>query len=497
MEENHSFDNYFGTFPSLDSSCGASHATPCGINPAACLPDPATGGCDTPFHLAPGSPYPNGYVHDLPHNITAARADIDQGKMDQFVAQEQRSCKCPTHESMGWFDASDIPIFWRYAENYTLLDNLFEPNISWSYPSHLMMVSDWSAVCTSDVDPLSCTGAASPNSLLAAATWPANSIPWTDLTWLLHTYGVNWSYYVADGTEPDCDPAGCTAGIAAGTPSIWNPLPWFVDVQKDGELGNIKDITNFFSDVSSGNLPAVSWIVPNKNESGHPNTSTNAGSEAYVVSLVNAIESSSAWDSTAILLAWDDWGGEYDNVVPPTVDKLGFGLRVPTILISPYARKGFIDGQVMSFDAYNKFIEDNFLGGHRLDPNTDGRPDSRTTVREADPILGNLMNEFDFTQQPSALLFPTLRMPAAVTPGTTVGATGANFQPGDTVSIMLNCDAPDCAAGVTGASVTAAADGTFSVNFTVPAALPAGKEFVSAEGTAPLTYFAITTTTVK
>ena len=106
------------------------------------------------------------------------------------------------------------------------------------------------------------------------------------------------------------------------------------------------------------------------------------------------------WDSTAIFLAWDDWGGFYDNVVPPAVDADGYGLRVPALVISPYARKGYIDHQTLSFDAYLKFIEDVFLNGQRIDPANDGRPDSRPTVREDIPALGDLTQDFDFTQQP-------------------------------------------------------------------------------------------------
>jgi phospholipase C len=109
---------------------------------------------------------------------------------------------------------------------------------------------------------------------------------------------------------------------------------------------------------------------------------------------------SPAWGSTAIFLTWDDWGGFYDHVVPPTVDVNGYGLRVPAIVISPYAKRGYIDHQTLSFDAYLKFIEDDFLSGQRLDPSTDGRPDGRPTVREDVPILGDLTTDFDFTQPP-------------------------------------------------------------------------------------------------
>ena len=83
------------------------------------------------------------------------------------------------------------------------------------------------------------------------------------------------------------------------------------------------------------------------------------------------------WRSTAIFLAWDDWGGFYDHVPPPRVDRNGFGLRVPALVISPYARRGFIDHQYGSLDAITRFIENDFLGGARLDPATDGRPDPR------------------------------------------------------------------------------------------------------------------------
>jgi phospholipase C len=110
------------------------------------------------------------------------------------------------------------------------------------------------------------------------------------------------------------------------------------------------------------------------------------------------------WNQTAVFLTWDDWGGFYDHVVPPKVDVNGYGIRVPGLLISPWARAGLIDGQTLSFDAYLKLIEDLYLGGQRLDPMTDGRPDSRPTVREDVGILGNLLKEFDFTQQP----LPTL-----------------------------------------------------------------------------------------
>ncbi len=117
---------------------------------------------------------------------------------------------------------------------------------------------------------------------------------------------------------------------------------------------------------------------------------------------------SPCWGSTAILLSWDDWGGFYDHVVPPHVDQNGYGPRVPGIVISPYAKTGYIDHQQLSHDAYLKFIEDDFLEGSRLNPATDGRPDARPDVREEAPGLGDLANDFDFSQTPRPpLLLPT------------------------------------------------------------------------------------------
>jgi phospholipase C len=145
--------------------------------------------------------------------------------------------------------------------------------------------------------------------------------------------------------------------------------------------------------------------------------------QSYVTGLINAVMRSPDWQSSAIFLTWDDWGGFYDHVVPPRVDEHGYGLRVPGLVISPYAKKGYIDHQVLSFDAYLKFIEDAFLDGQRLDPRTDGRPDPRPAVREDAAILGDLTKDFDFRQAPRPPLVlpphPTTALvaPSSATPG--------------------------------------------------------------------------------
>jgi phospholipase C len=180
-------------------------------------------------------------------------------------------------------------------------------------------------------------------------------------------------------------------------PTIWNPLPGFSDVHQDAQGGNVVPLHTFFDEAKSGTLPQISWIVPEPADSEHP-PALISGGQAYVTKIINAVMKSSDWDSSAIFLSWDDWGGFYDNMVPPSMDALGYGMRVPGIVISPYAKKGFIDHQVVSSDAYLRFIEDDFLNGARLDPATDGRPDPRPDVREN--LTGNLVSDFNFQQSP-------------------------------------------------------------------------------------------------
>jgi phospholipase C len=402
MQENRSFDDYFGTFPGADGIPMQN-----GI-PTVCVPDPAHGTCVAPYHdLA----YRN---VGGPHRESDGIADIDGGKMDGFIrSAESRAlatCINPFDPScagiarsdvMGYHDAHEIPNYWTYAQQFVLQDHMFEPTTSWSLPAHLFMVSAWSATCTVPGQASSCTNNnAFPNVALGVTTPP--DFAWTDLTYLLHIHHVSWSYYVASGTEPDCVDGDMFCGTVQqrpGTPSIWNPLPFFDTVKQDGELKNIKRLADFTQAARNGTLPAVSWIVPNGHDSEHPPALITDG-QAYVTGLINSIMASPDWPSTAIFLAWDDWGGFYDHLVPPAVDGNGYGLRVPGLVISPYARQGVVDHQTLSFDAYLKFIEDDFLGSSRLDPTTDGRPDPRPDVRENMPILGDLAADFDFNQVP-------------------------------------------------------------------------------------------------
>jgi phospholipase C len=416
MQENRSFDHYFGTFPGADGIPMKN-----GV-PTVCINDPSTNICVKPYHD------PNDINYGAGHGSPYAVADIDGGKMDGFLKalkMSRKGCKsadapgCVDGKNgpdvMGWHDAREIPNYWAYAQNFVLQDHLFEPVASWSLPDHLYMISAWSAKCSNAQDPMSCISEINQPEKGLKSGGDQEMNAWTDLTYLLHKNNISWAYYLTEGQEPDCANSQMSCAPKAlklNVPGIWNPLPAFTDVHQDNQLGNIKKTEVFFTDVKNGSLPAVSWIVPENAVSEHPPASVHAG-QAYVTKLINAIMQSPEWDSTAIFLTWDDWGGFYDHVAPPTVDQLGYGLRVPAMVISPYARRGFIDHQVLSHDAYLKFIEDIFLGGARLDPKTDGRPDPRPTVRENVPQMGDLINDFDFTQSP----LPPLVLPVDPKPG--------------------------------------------------------------------------------
>jgi phospholipase C len=418
MQENRSFDSYFGTYPGADG-LPMKHGVP-----TVCVPIP-TGGCQRPYHDTADV---NG---GGPHAEPNAVADVDGGKMDGFIRQEFKAvstCNNPddpackltnTPDVMGYHTAAEIPNYWTYAKDFVLNDHMFEPVKSWSLPDHMYMVSAWAAKCKT-ASPMSCVSdinsygvgqfeKAVDEELKDGKT--SIDLAWTDVTWLLYAHHVSWAYYVQAGSQPDCDndAAETCAPVpqTATSPGIWNPLPLFEDVQQDHQLADIQDLSKYFTAAKAGDLPEVSWITPSAADSEHPPASVHRG-QAYVTAIINAAMKSPDWDSTAIFLSWDDWGGFYDGVDPPAVDQNGYGLRVPGLVISPYARKGFIDHQTYSSDAYLKFIEDDFLDGARLNPQTDGRPDSRPDVREDEPILGNLVADFDFSQAPRPpLLLPT------------------------------------------------------------------------------------------
>jgi phospholipase C len=378
MQENRSFDSYFGKFPGAD-----------GIPKGVCLPDPRNGGCDKPWvdhHDSNGND---------PHTEQPFKADLNGGKLNGFVAEaEKMLCKpkpAPCHpDVMGYHVASDIPNYWKYAQNFVLQDHFFEAPGSWSLPAHLYELSGWSANCSHTGVASSCVSSNLPPERTLSDPTP---FAWTDITWLLHRHHVSWSYYLDHG------PVTLARGNPAGVSVHWNPLPGFTDVIRDGQLGSMRPLSVFYRQAQAGTLPKVAWVAPDLRDSEHGPALVSTG-QAYVTRVINAVMRGPDWNSCAIFVTWDDWGGFYDHVVPPHVDAQGYGFRVPGLVISPYAKSGYIDSQVLTSDAYLKFIEDDFLGGARLNPATDGRPDPRPDIRENAAILGNLINDFNFAQAP-------------------------------------------------------------------------------------------------
>ena len=410
VQENRSFDHYFGTFPGAD---GLPRYPSGAFKP--CLPDPKATRCRRPYHDT------NTYDRGGPHAVQASRMDVNDGKMNGFIRAYRgaggyckryprrtvcrRSTPGPsgTPDVMGFHTAHEIPNYWAYAQYYLLQDRMFAPVDSWTLPSHLFLVSAWAATCTKLTRPSSCSSDLKfPGGIWAdeGPFWtPPMGKPrpyiWAPITWMLHKAGVSWRYYVGPDT---CIAPPCPTSGGAITVPVQNPLPGFRAVAVTHQLQNIRDNTDYFAAAAAGTLPSVSWVMPTEGRGDHPPDDIRPG-QAWVTKVVNAAMLGPDWEHTAIFLTWDDWGGFYDHVRPPRVDQNGYGLRVPGIVISPWVRQG-IDHQTYSFDAYLKLIEDRFLGGRRLDGQNWGWPDNRPTTREDIPILGDLRAEFDFTQAP-------------------------------------------------------------------------------------------------
>ncbi|MGH2590378.1 MAG: alkaline phosphatase family protein [Actinomycetota bacterium] len=410
VQENRSFDHYFGTFP------GAEGFPMRDGRPAVCVPDPILDRCVPPYHTS--SQLQEGGPHAQRHS----RSDVNGGRMDGFIRTViDGSQHCADHRSdpacasylgpqgqpdvMSYLTKREIPNYWTYAREFVLQDHMFAPADSWTLPAHLFLISAWAAHCEDPRDPMSCASDLDLVDELQIMKSREDVPIWayTDITYLLHEAGVSWAYYVGDDT--------CLFSVCSRTPMrratvvAQNPLPWFTTVRRNHQVRNVTGHADYYEAAAAGTLPSVSWVMPYSGAGEHPGAGEPVWKGVrHVTRIVNAAMRGPDWEETAIFLTWDDWGGFYDHVEPPRVDLNGYGIRVPALMISPWARAGTIDSQTLSFDAYLRLIEDLFLGGARLDPATMSRPDSRPNVREEVPILGNLLREFDFTQEPLAPL---------------------------------------------------------------------------------------------
>ena len=337
MLENHTFDNFFGTFPGANGYSGnlLKHAS-------------------------------NPIVTDLGHDGPTARAAIDGGKLDGF-----------SPHGMVQYYQSDIPNYWSYAQHFGMSDNFFTSDASSSTPNHINMI----AAQSGGVDGTSGNGCKSPQNMVL------NS---------LTTGGANyWSYacYNIPTIPQELDSAGISWRYYSSTP-IWN-APYFIKPLYTTDAQNIiPDSSQFVKDVKAGKIATVSWVTPTGTQTDHPPVAT-LGAQNYVTSIANALMQSSYWNDTALFVTWDDWGGFYDHVPPPALDGRGLGLRVPLLVISPYAKPGYISHTQGEFSSFVKFIEANF-----------NLPNLAGSQRDSLPLtqVSDLMDSFNFSQAP----LPTL-----------------------------------------------------------------------------------------
>ncbi|MBX6773063.1 MAG: alkaline phosphatase family protein [Chloroflexi bacterium] len=371
MQENRSFDSYFGTYPGAD-----------GIPPGVCLPNPRGGPCIAPHHD------PSPLNRGGPHDLSDAVADIDGGRMDGFVARayvemgralpvpcppSRASCApaADPRDVMGWHDSREIPNYWNYARLYVLQDHMFSSVPSYTLPNRLYLLAGQSG------------------GLLRHAQLRPATFRFPLIVESLTAHGVSWRYYVTSGQR--LDPV---TGQVIDAPaeqqavtrfSYFNPLPAFAQVAASPTLRrSIVDTSQFYRDAREGHLPAVAWVAPSEPLSEHPPHDIRLGM-AYVTGLVNAVMEGPDWSSTAIFISYDEWGGFYDHVPPPRLGGQEVGLRVPGLVISPYARQGYIDHQIHTPASWLRIVEERF-----------GLPPLTWRDAEADDMIA----DFDFSQRP-------------------------------------------------------------------------------------------------
>lgn len=364
MQENHSFDNYFGTYPGVD---GIPAGTKMPIDPNSLL-----AGYITPWHIG------NATITDLSHSAATFKDQYDNGKMDGFVSA-LNSRNQNGKLSMGYYDGSDIPYYWNLADNYVLFDQFFSSARDGSGPNHMFWVDGSYPVVPKD---------------MTLQDVLANTPTIFDE---LQAAGVSWKFYVQN-YDPTITYRTLSKAGNRESQVIWVPLLNFDRFIDDPTLSShIVDLNQYYIDVHNGTLPAVSYIVPS-GASEHPPSSLTSG-ERFVKAILQELMSSNLWPSSAFLLSYDDWGGWFDHVTPPQIDQYGYGARVPAILVSPYAKKGYIDHTMLDFTSILKFIEQNW---------------NVPSLAPRDANANNLLSAFDFNQPARIPVFIPLTRISAV-----------------------------------------------------------------------------------
>jgi phospholipase C len=360
MQQNHTFDNYFGTYP-------GANGIPSGVCMPVSLSDEKNRMCISPFEMS------NHPISDLSHSDTIFQIQYQNGKMNGFVDALNRLNQDGVL-AMGHFDDSDLPFYWNLADRYVLFDNYFSSAHTGSITNRMFWVSG------------------KPGS-------PFNRIPengFGDIPTIfdkLEERGISWKFYIKD-YDPSLN-YRTVKELDFLPPQVqWVPLLSMDRFLDDPNLSShIVDLDEYYSDLANGTLPAVSYVLL-LGATEHPISDLSLGERA-TRTMLNTLMQSDSWDRSAFFITYDDWGGWYDHVPPPQIDGRGYGFRVPALLVSPYARMGHIDHTLLDHTSILKFIEENW----NIPP-----------LAERDAKANNLTPAFDFSMTPRPpILVPATR----------------------------------------------------------------------------------------
>ncbi len=370
IQENRSFDNLFATFPHADGATkGLTHTGQSITLKARKLESTLV----------------------LNNSHLAFNLDYDNGKMDGFdlVYVNGHQCTC----AYQYVKPSTIKPYWQMAKQYVLADHMFTSQSSGSFTGHQDLIRGGADISSHESiidfptsEPWGCDAPPGTTTTLLTDTgdYEKGAGPYPCLTYatlrdLLDAKSVSWKYYTPKLTDHGGNIWNAYEAISA----VRNGSEWTTNISSPE--------TNIFGDITAGTLPAVSWVVPDGQNSDHPaqqawGIKKDTG-PSWVASIVNAVGASPYWSSTAVVVTWDDWGGWYDHEPPPQLDYTGLGFRVPMIVVSPYAKTGYVSHTQYEFGSILKFVEDAFALG-RL-----GTTDVRAT---------SIADSFNFKQMPRA-----------------------------------------------------------------------------------------------
>ena len=360
MQENRTFDNLFHGFPGADTvDSGMQQGQAVSLAPI---------------------PFEQGT--DVDHTHPGWWTDYNNGKMDGFAHDAYPVANLP----YSYVPRSETVPYWTLAQRYTLGDRMFQSNSGPSFPAHQYMIAGQSA--NADENPngayWGCDAGSGetvaligPNGTDLPGMFPC--FDYQTMADMLDERGITWNYY-----------APAQRGGYQGY--IWSAFDAIRHIRfgQDWSTRVISPTTQVLKDIQTGKLAQVTWIVPELAFSDHASSSLTAEGPDWVADITNAIGASPYWSSTVIFIAWDDWGGWYDHVAPPQLDSMGLGFRVPLIVVSPYARKGYISKQVHEFSGFLKYTEEVF---------------ALPSLGTRDVLADDFADCFDYTQ-PLALYVP-------------------------------------------------------------------------------------------